>query len=54
MNLDALILVLAGAMAHAAWNYLAKLAAGGRSFVAVGILSPLAYTLVLYAMTRAR
>lgn len=35
MNLDALILVLAGAMAHATWNYLAKRAAGGAAFVAL-------------------
>jgi len=35
MNLDALILVLAGAMAHATWNYLAKLASGGQPFVAL-------------------
>jgi drug/metabolite transporter (DMT)-like permease len=33
MTFDALILVLAGALAHATWNYLAKLASGGNSFV---------------------
>ena len=35
MNPDALILVLAGAMAHATWNYLAKRASGGHAFVAL-------------------
>lgn len=35
MNPDALILVLAGAMAHATWNYLAKRASGGSAFVAL-------------------
>ena len=35
MSLDALFLVLAGALAHASWNYLAKLASGGQSFVAL-------------------
>ena len=35
MSLDALILVLAGALAHASWNYLAKLASGGQSFVSL-------------------
>ena len=33
MTFDALVLVLAGALAHATWNYLAKLAAGGNAFV---------------------
>jgi drug/metabolite transporter (DMT)-like permease len=35
MSLDALLLVLAGALAHASWNYLAKLASGGQSFVSL-------------------
>jgi drug/metabolite transporter (DMT)-like permease len=42
MTPDALILVLAGAMAHAAWNFLAKRASGGPSFVAL-------YSLVSFA-----
>ena len=33
MSPDALTLVLAGAFAHALWNYLAKRASGGQSFV---------------------
>lgn len=40
MGTDALILVLAGALAHAAWNFLAKRAAGGAPFVALyGLVS---------------
>lgn len=35
MSLDALILVLAGALAHASWNFLAKRASGGHSFVSL-------------------
>lgn len=35
MSGDALLLVLAGALAHAAWNLLAKRAAGGAPFVAL-------------------
>jgi len=69
MNLGALILVLAGAMAHAlglsfrslllpvALRDVPGLKAQWHSshscIVAVGILSPLAYTLILYAMIRA-
>jgi len=33
MSLDALVLVLSGALAHATWNYLAKLSSGGNAFV---------------------
>ena len=35
MSPDALVLVLAGALAHAGWNYLAKRASGGRAFVSL-------------------
>ncbi len=35
MTTDALLLVLAGATMHAAWNYLAKLASGGQAFVSL-------------------
>ena len=40
---DALLLVLAGALAHAVWNFLAKRAAGGAPFVAL-------YSLVSFAL----
>ena len=42
MGSDALLLVLAGALAHAAWNFLAKRAAGGAPFVALYSLVSLA------------
>lgn len=53
MNGDALILVLAGAMAHATWNYQAKKAAGGAPFVALyGLVSfALSAPLALYFLS---
>jgi drug/metabolite transporter (DMT)-like permease len=42
MPSDTLLLVLAGALAHAAWNFLAKRAAGGAPFVALYSLVSLA------------
>lgn len=43
MTPDALVLVLAGALAHAAWNYLAKRASGGRAFVSLYSLVSLVF-----------